>query len=120
MDNGTLLLQHLRQIRHSKVLKAVSAFVCQLIGEACSGGKLPVISLQCLLAEVHALLSDPASLPCTIALHPARMHHIATCSLLYSTILDSPVLFCTILHHTHITALLHHAACCLIPCSSVM
>ena len=62
LGNSTLLLQHLRQIgQHANLGQAASAFVCQLIVEACSHGTQPVISLQCLLSEVSALLCD---LPC--------------------------------------------------------
>lgn len=100
MDNGTLLLQHLRQIRHHKFLKAASAFVCHLIAEACSCGKLPVISLQCLLVEVSAALFSLAGLPCTHVQHSTAVCWTVPqfcCALLYSIILDSHAMLCVAL-----------------------
>ena len=57
MTGSTVLLQHLRQIRqHHNLVQAASGFCCQLVAEACSCGKPPVISLQRLLDEASILL----------------------------------------------------------------
>ena len=84
--DSTLLLQHLRQIRDQKSLvQAASAFVCQLIAEACSHGKQPAISLHSLLLEVNALHFYLA---------------ISRKDALYSTALCSTVPYLTLLHCT--------------------
>lgn len=75
MTNSRLLLQHLRQIRHHQnLVQAASAFVCQLVAEACSCEKLPVISLQCLLVEVSAVLIEPCRLAITAIEQPQQLY----------------------------------------------
>ena len=117
VGNSTLLLHHLRQIQHNKrVVQAASASVCQLIAEACSHGKQPVISLQCLLSEVSALLFDLAG----PAAHTHVQHSAASCCIasdsLYNTILHWIVLYCRA-PHKDTFLLLRHTSCYLVACS---
>lgn len=120
VGNSTLLLQHLRPLRHLEHLaQAASAFVCQLIAEACSHGKQPAVSLHSLLVEVRSVLIENAGLLCRHVLHPVILS-VQYCTL-YCISLDFTALYCTALfcstalQHTHtkdLHLLLCQTSCC--------
>lgn len=110
MLGSTLLLQHLHQIRHhTELARAVSAFVCQLVAEACSRGDEPIVSLQCLLVEVSAFLVDLATLLwiCTVQ-HCTLLFGVLQHLPLYrTTVLHFRVLFCSVAQHRTCSVLQH-------------
>lgn len=94
VGNSTVLLQRLCEIQPLTTLaRAVSTFICQLIAEACSHGKQPVISLHSLLVEVTALLFGLADMYCT-QLYCTVQHCTLYC---IHTMLPCTALCCSVL-----------------------